>query len=159
MTRRGGFVRAVAQAQRETERRKRQQALNSIKAQSQAAKIAEQTKKAYERASATEQKERARLYTESRLAHVNLQNEELEQVLTRLNSSAYRRPCGAAFPGCTNTQVAASQSCLHARSTCYSGATACAIPLSTTRTNRSPKAASWRQRKVCTGDCKSTGNL
>ncbi len=86
MTRRGGFVRAVAQAQRETERRKRQQTLNSIKAQSQAAKIAEQTKKAYERASAAEQKERARLYTESRLAHVNLQNEELEQAMMRLNS-------------------------------------------------------------------------
>ena len=86
MTRRGGFVRAVAQAQRETERRKRQQALNWIKAQSQAAKTAEQTKKAYERASAAEQKESAQLYAESRLAHVNLQNEELEQVITRLNS-------------------------------------------------------------------------
>ena len=71
MPRRGGFVRAVAQAKREAERKKYQQVLAVMKAQSQAAKAAEQARKAYKHPSAAEQKERDRLYTESRLAHVS----------------------------------------------------------------------------------------
>jgi len=86
MARRGSFVRAMAQTQREAERRKNLQAINVLKAQSQAAKVAEQTRKAYERASQAEQKERTRLYVESRIAHANLQNEELEQLMAHLNT-------------------------------------------------------------------------
>lgn len=76
----------MAQTQREAERRKSLQASNLLKAQSQAAKVAEQTRKAYERASQVEQKERTRLYVESRIAHANLQNEELEHTVARLNT-------------------------------------------------------------------------
>lgn len=56
------------------------------RAQSQAAKAAEQARKAYERSQKADQKERARLYTEARLAEVSLQNDRLEQEVHRLNS-------------------------------------------------------------------------
>ncbi|GER91621.1 restriction endonuclease [Dictyobacter vulcani] len=48
-------------------------------AQTKAAKDAEKARKDYERAKAAGQKEQARLYTESRIAQVQLQNEQLEQ--------------------------------------------------------------------------------
>jgi restriction system protein len=72
----------LIQIQRQAERYQAAQR----RAQSQAAKAAEQARKAYERAQKADQKERARLYTEARLAEVSLQNERLEQEVHRLSS-------------------------------------------------------------------------
>lgn len=74
MARRSGLVRAIAQAQREAERMR----IDQERAQTQAAKAAAQAQKAYQRAQIADQKERARLYAESRAAQVAMQNDELE---------------------------------------------------------------------------------
>jgi restriction system protein len=79
MARRSSLLRAIAQTQREAERKRLAQA----RAQTQAAKAAAKAQKAYERA---DQKERARLYAESRAAQVAMQNEELERDVMRLNN-------------------------------------------------------------------------
>jgi len=75
MTRRSSLLRAMAQAQREAERKRLAQA----RAQTQA-------QKAYERAQIADQKERAKLYTESRVDQVTMQNEELEGDIIRLDN-------------------------------------------------------------------------
>jgi len=84
MTKRGGFVRAMAQAQKEAERKREQQARALQKAQSEGAKAVVQAKKAKEDALKAEKKERDRLSAEAGIAQVNLQNEELEQSMLRL---------------------------------------------------------------------------
>jgi restriction system protein len=86
MARRSGFLHALAQAQREAERKRTAQLRNLAQLQTQAAKAAEKARKEYERAQLTDQKERARLYTESRIAQVNLQNEQLDQAIARLSN-------------------------------------------------------------------------
>src|SRR5690348_13022703 len=82
MTRRSGLLRSIAQAQREAERKRQAQA----RAQTQAAKAAAQAQKAYERAQIADQKERARLYAESRTAYVAELNDELDSDVTLLNN-------------------------------------------------------------------------
>ena len=84
MARRSGFVRRMAQAQRDAERRRTAQQHAVAKAQTQAAKAAIAAQKAYQSALNVDKKERERLYTESRIAKVNLQNEQLEQQIKRL---------------------------------------------------------------------------
>ena len=75
MARRSGLLHAIAQAQLEAERKQKAQP----REMNQAARAAEKARKDYERAVTADQKERARLYTESRIAQVNYQNEQLEQ--------------------------------------------------------------------------------
>ncbi|MDQ2901928.1 MAG: restriction endonuclease [Ktedonobacteraceae bacterium] len=79
MARRGRLVRALAQSQRESERRRATYQREQAKLQTQAARAAETARKDYERAVNADQKERTRLYAESRQAQVALQNEQLEQ--------------------------------------------------------------------------------
>ncbi len=86
MARRSGILRTLVQAQREAERRRVAQLRQQAQLQTQAAKTAEKARKDYERALQADQKERARLYTESRIAQVNLQNEQLNQNITRLGN-------------------------------------------------------------------------
>lgn len=78
MARRSGLLHAIAQAQREAERKRKAQQREMERAQNQAARAAEKARKDYERAATADQKERAKLYTESRIAQVNYQNEQLE---------------------------------------------------------------------------------
>ncbi|HXR66908.1 MAG TPA: restriction endonuclease [Ktedonobacteraceae bacterium] len=80
MARRSRLVSSRVQKQREAERRLREQE----RLQTQAARAAEKARKDYERAVAADQKERARLYIESRQAQVVLQNEQLEQQIHSL---------------------------------------------------------------------------
>lgn len=79
MARRSGFLHALAQAQRAAERQRNAQLRERERAQTQAAKAAEKARKEYERAVTADQKERARLYTESRITQVDYQNEQIEQ--------------------------------------------------------------------------------
>ncbi len=74
MARRSSLFRSIAQKQREAERIR----IAQERAQTQAAKAAAQAQKAYQRAQIADQKERARLYAESRAADVAKLNEELE---------------------------------------------------------------------------------
>lgn len=84
MARRSGLVRILAQSQRVAERRRATQLREQAKLQTQAARAAEKARKDYERAVNADQKERARLYVESRQAQVTLQNEQLEQQIQSL---------------------------------------------------------------------------
>src|SRR5205823_5405768 len=79
MARRSGFVRTLVKAQHDAERRRAAQLRQQAQFQTQAAKAAEKARKDYERALQADQKERARLYAESRNAQVDLQNEQLNQ--------------------------------------------------------------------------------
>ncbi len=81
-----GVVRSLIQMQRQVERQQAARMRAQLQAQTQAAKAAAQAQKAYEQAQAADQKERARLYTEARVAEVSLQNEQLEQTVIRLGS-------------------------------------------------------------------------
>jgi restriction system protein len=82
MARRRGNLRTRIQAQREAERQLRLQTL----LQTRAARAAAQAQKAYEQAQHADQKERARLYTESQIAHISLLNEQLDRDVTRLSN-------------------------------------------------------------------------
>jgi len=98
MARRTGLIGTIANMQREAERRQKAQMRAALQAQraaereqkaqiraaTQAAKAAEQAQRDYERAQQADQKERARLYTESRVAHVALLNEQLAATITQL---------------------------------------------------------------------------
>lgn len=86
MARRKGIVYALAQAQREAERKRAVQMRTLAKAQTQAAREAERLKREFENARKANQKEQARLYTESRIAQVSWQNEQLEQDTIRLSN-------------------------------------------------------------------------
>ena len=85
MTRRKSFMTIATQAAREAERQRERE----IRFQSKLAKAAEQAQKKYlkslEQQAKAEEKEKARLYTESRIAQVDLQNEELETEIRKLN--------------------------------------------------------------------------
>jgi restriction system protein len=74
MGRNKGFTGALIQIQREAERQRKAQAA----AATRAAREAERARKVYERAQVGEAKERQRLYVESRVADVELRNEELQ---------------------------------------------------------------------------------
>ena len=76
----------IAQAQRELERMRLFQQRLEASRQTQAARAAASAQKAYEQALYADQKERARLYTESRIAQVSWQNELLERYVTRLGN-------------------------------------------------------------------------
>jgi len=78
MARRSRLSHALVQAQRE--------AKMSYMLQKQRARAAEKARKDYERALLADQKERARLYSESRIAQVNLQNEQLDQISAHLSN-------------------------------------------------------------------------
>ena len=84
MSRRSGFLHAMAKAQRDAERRKVAQLHAQQQLQTQIAKQAAQAQKAYLASQIADQKERARLYTESRIAEVALQNEQLESEVAQL---------------------------------------------------------------------------
>ncbi len=86
MARRSGFLHAVMQAQRQAERNRIAQFNAQQKAQTQAAKAAAKAQRDFENATRADQKERARLYAESRIAQVDVQNEQLEQDIARLNT-------------------------------------------------------------------------
>ena len=73
----------IAQAQREAERQRLAQQRLEASRQTQAARAAASAQKAYEQALYADQKERARLYTESRIAQVSWQNELLDRYATR----------------------------------------------------------------------------
>jgi restriction system protein len=75
MTRRSGILRA----KREADRQRLAQQRLQVQLQTQVARAAAQARKAYEQALRTDQRERARLYTESRIAQVSWQNEQLDQ--------------------------------------------------------------------------------
>ncbi len=80
MGRNRGFTAALIQIQREAERQSRAQAV----AATRAAREAERARKAYERAQAAEAKEQKRLYVESRMADVELRNQELQDDVAAL---------------------------------------------------------------------------
>jgi len=80
VARRSSFSARVAQQQRQRERLAKAQ----LRAQLQAVREAERARKAYERASVAEEKERKRLYLESRAAEVDAANEELESDVAAL---------------------------------------------------------------------------
>jgi restriction system protein len=80
MGRNRGFTAALVQIQREAERQRKAQAA----AATRAAREAERAQRAYERAQAAEAKEYRRLYVESRMADVELRNEELQDDVAAL---------------------------------------------------------------------------
>ncbi len=86
MARRSGLLHALVQAQREAERMHIAQMRKQAQLQTQAERAAEKARKDYERAQLADQKERARLYTDSRIAQVDLQNEQLDQIIIRLSN-------------------------------------------------------------------------
>lgn len=84
MSRRSGIFYAMAKAQRDAERRQAAQMRIKIQTQTQAAKAAAQAQRAYLNAQKADQKERTRLYTESRIAEVALQNEQLDSDVAQM---------------------------------------------------------------------------
>jgi restriction system protein len=82
MTRRSGILRAKREAERQRLVQQRLQA----QLQTQVARAAAQARKAYEQALRADQRERARLYTESRIAQVSWQNEQLDQYVAQLSN-------------------------------------------------------------------------
>ena len=79
-------LRTHIQAQREAERQSLAQQRLPTLLQTQAARASAQAQKAYEQAQHADQKERARLYTESRIAQISLLNEQLDRDGTRLSN-------------------------------------------------------------------------
>lgn len=89
MAQRKSFLHALAKAQREAERQRaaRVRAENQFaRAAAKAQREYERTQREYQRTQVADQKERAKLYVESRLAQVNLQNEQLEEQIDQLNN-------------------------------------------------------------------------
>ena len=84
MARRSGFLHAMIQAQREAERKRAAQQRAMVRAQTQVARAAEKARKDYERALVADQKVRTQVYIESRMAQVDLQNEQLAQQIEQL---------------------------------------------------------------------------
>lgn len=80
MGRNRGFTGALIQIQREAERQARLRAA----AETRTAREAERARRAYERADAADAKERQRLYVESRMADVELRNQELKDDVAAL---------------------------------------------------------------------------
>ncbi len=75
MARRSGFVEAVSQAKRDAQQRQAAE----IRAQQQALKAAERSRRELARAQAANEKERQRLYVEARIAEVESDNEVLRE--------------------------------------------------------------------------------
>jgi len=86
MARRRGILRTRIQAQREAERQSLAQQRLKALLETQAARAAAQAQKAYEQAQHANQREHARLYTESRSADISLLNEQLDRDVTRLSN-------------------------------------------------------------------------
>src|SRR5258707_12618683 len=100
MARRSGFLHAIAQAQRQAERQRVAQVRAQAQARTRAAQTVEKAQKAYlsaqkARLSAQKahadaqkaaQKESERLYIESRVAEVALQNEQIERDVEQLQN-------------------------------------------------------------------------
>ncbi len=86
MTRRSGLFHAIARSQREAERRHNARMRAQAQAMTQAAQTAEKAQKAYLAAQKVDQKGRAKLYIESQVAQVDLQNEQLESVIAQLEN-------------------------------------------------------------------------
>lgn len=82
MARSRGFTSTLIQLQREAERQRRAEEV----ARRRVAQDAERTRRAYERATAAEQKERQRLYVESRLAETAERNADLEEDVAALGA-------------------------------------------------------------------------
>lgn len=82
MGRSRGFTGALIQIQREAERQRRMQ----VAAQRSAAVQADRAQRAYQRALAAEAKEQQRLYVESRMASVELDNQNLDDQVSRFGS-------------------------------------------------------------------------
>lgn len=82
MGRRGGFIAAIARAQREAERQQAAQ----VRAQAQSARELERAQRAYKRAKQEQQREEARLYAESRQAEANAKNQQLTERTTQLRT-------------------------------------------------------------------------
>jgi len=82
--RRRSFVSSLVQAQRKAEQLRLAQVRAAEKAHAQAVKNAEKARKDYEKAQRADQKERARLYNESRVAQTDVQNKQLEQNIAQL---------------------------------------------------------------------------
>jgi restriction system protein len=82
MARRSSFMSAYAQMQREAARRQ----VAQVRAQTAAWREAERARVAYQRAVAAEEKERKRLYAESRVARVAAMNDDLEAAVTALEN-------------------------------------------------------------------------
>jgi len=82
MSRRQGILSTRAQMQRDVAR----QHTAHLRAETQAMRTALQAQRAYERAQYAEQRERTRLYAESRIAKVALMNEVLEQTVADLRN-------------------------------------------------------------------------
>ena len=80
MARRSSFTSRMAQYQREQERARRAHANEQLRA----VREAERAQKAYERAVRVDEKERKRLYLESRAAEVEASNAELDALVTEL---------------------------------------------------------------------------
>jgi restriction system protein len=80
MGRNRGFTAALIQIQKEAERQRKAQ----MAAATRAAREADRARKAYERAQVAEAKEHQRLYIESRMADVELRNEELQDDVAAL---------------------------------------------------------------------------
>ena len=80
MPRRTGFAHAIAQSRRDAEQRRKAQ----LREQTQRAKELERAQKAYQKSQQLEEKDRARLYVESRVAEVELMNEQLEERISQL---------------------------------------------------------------------------
>ena len=79
MTRRSSLVTMLQQADRAAERSRKQELARQTKRAKEAERAQKLYMKALEQQSKADAKERARLYTESRIAQVDLQNEQLEE--------------------------------------------------------------------------------
>lgn len=82
MARRSGVLQAAVKFQRDMERQRAAQ----VRAQSHAVREAERAQRDYERAVASDEKERQRLYLASRQALVDLHNEELQRSIDDLGA-------------------------------------------------------------------------
>src|SRR6266581_8462242 len=86
MARRSGFLAARAKARRDAEKHRMALMRAQEQAQTRAAKAAEKARKDYLNAQKAEQKERTKLYTESRIADTDLQNEQLENDIAQVGN-------------------------------------------------------------------------
>ena len=89
MARRSGFLSAMMLIQRSAARAARASAAAQnarIRAANQAARAAERAARAAERASATDERERARLYAEQKVDEAEAKNEQLNELMDRLES-------------------------------------------------------------------------
>lgn len=82
MARRSGILHAMAQAQREAEKRR----IAQMRAQTQIAREAERAQRAYLNAQKATQRESELLYFESRAAEVALQNEQIQRDVEQLQN-------------------------------------------------------------------------